>query len=131
MTEQKPIRQIVPNTTGAYCLRVFADEVQELSIFAWLVETGDSMVGGEWRTVRHLTTDGTDEENCSGFVDCVVDRGSYDVPQLSTFQTQDAAIAYCRKQLEDTEARRKSAAAERSIGNQTATKTATKPIRKP
>lgn len=101
------IRTILPNTSGAYVLRVFPKGAQRLSILAWRMTwtrvDARQPIDKYHRTFESclvepvLVEDDYGEDN--GFRDLLVDHGRWSDIDVADFDTADAAIAHCREQL--------------------------------
>lgn len=96
-------RAILPNTTGAYILRVSIDgSVEALSIVAWRIEwTKDRRENGsesESSAPWPITIE-DDYDEVGNVVDFIADRGVFVAAFTASFTTMHEAIAYAQEEL--------------------------------
>lgn len=94
-------RAILPNTTGAYILRVYDDSsTQELSIVAWRVEwTKDRRENGseiDASSPWPITIE-DDYDGISNAIEFIVDRETYVVACETFFTAREDAILYAQQ----------------------------------
>jgi len=100
------VRTILPNTSGAYLLRVFVDFEQRFSILGWKVVWSREKLNTPTRFRR--TTESSysvpiiiedDHENDFGAKDLIVDSGRWILVEDRDFENAVDAITYCRELL--------------------------------